>query len=312
MLRIARLYYIEGLEQNQIAKKEGISRPTVSRLLATARESGFVSIRVNDDVRDSQVLAEQLETIYSHIKFNVISTAQDDNKIKSEKVAIATATYLHKLIKNGDIIGIGTGREIHEVAKQLNVKNVKDVEILPLTGIFTSQEYRQFDAEIATLFSKAYNTAAQLLPLPIVFDELTTKLIVENEKQIRYLEKLARVANIIVFTVNDLKNSALLHNSTYISEKEKQNIEYEAVGEVLAHFIGSNGEAVSQDLDSRTVSLPLENIGYKENSILIIDDVSQVSTAHILLKCNLVSQMFIDQQTAQTLLEFELKTKLKS
>lgn len=93
MLRIARLYYIEGLEQNQIAKKEGISRPTVSRLLATAREKGFVSIRVNDDLRDTQVLAEQLKTIYSYVEFNVISTAQDDSKIKIKKVAAATAVY---------------------------------------------------------------------------------------------------------------------------------------------------------------------------------------------------------------------------
>ncbi|MBZ6010993.1 sugar-binding transcriptional regulator [Leuconostoc gelidum] len=307
MLRIARLYYIEGLEQNQIAKKEGISRPTVSRLLATAREKGFVSIRVNDDLRDTQVLAEQLKTIYSYVEFNVISTAQDDSKIKIKKVAAATAVYLHKLIKNGDIIGIGTGKSIYEVAKQLNIKNVKDVEILPLAGIFSSQNYQSFYAEIVTFFSKAYNTAAQPLPLPIVFDELKTKLVVENEKHIRYLEKLARVANIAIFTVNDLKNSSLLHNSTYISEKEKQNIETQAIGEVLAHFININGTAVNQDLDNRTVSLSLENIRYKEHSVVVIDNVGQVPILYTLLKFKLVNQVFVDQQTAQALLEFEDK-----
>ncbi len=85
MLRVARLYYIDGLEQGQIAKREQVSRPTVSRLLALAREQGFVTITVNDDLRDGQVLKEALAQTYPTVAFTVVSTAQDDQKTKITK-----------------------------------------------------------------------------------------------------------------------------------------------------------------------------------------------------------------------------------
>ena len=44
----ARLYYLEDATQAEIARRIGTSRPTVSRLLAAARDSGIVEVRVRD------------------------------------------------------------------------------------------------------------------------------------------------------------------------------------------------------------------------------------------------------------------------
>ena len=46
LYRIADAYYNQGQTQDQIAKRENISRPHVSRLLTKARECGIVSIQV--------------------------------------------------------------------------------------------------------------------------------------------------------------------------------------------------------------------------------------------------------------------------
>lgn len=44
----AKLYYEHQLSQQEISKKLGVSRPTVSRLLKQARETGIVKIEIID------------------------------------------------------------------------------------------------------------------------------------------------------------------------------------------------------------------------------------------------------------------------
>ena len=44
----ARLYYVDGLGQNEVAKFAKVSQAKVSRLLALARERGIVRISVAD------------------------------------------------------------------------------------------------------------------------------------------------------------------------------------------------------------------------------------------------------------------------
>ena len=47
MVRVCDLYYNQGISQQQIAKDLNLSRPTVSRVLALAREQGIVKISIS-------------------------------------------------------------------------------------------------------------------------------------------------------------------------------------------------------------------------------------------------------------------------
>ncbi len=58
----ARMYYLEDATQAEIAARLGVSRPTVSRLVAEARRAGLVRIEVVDPFQDETVvLAERLQ-----------------------------------------------------------------------------------------------------------------------------------------------------------------------------------------------------------------------------------------------------------
>ena len=45
LVHVAQLYYQQNLNQSEISKIVGLSRPTVSRMLEEAREVGIVEIR---------------------------------------------------------------------------------------------------------------------------------------------------------------------------------------------------------------------------------------------------------------------------
>lgn len=56
----AKLYYLSDKSQSEVAKELGVSRPTVSKLLATAREKGFVRITIADPRESGSTVGAQL------------------------------------------------------------------------------------------------------------------------------------------------------------------------------------------------------------------------------------------------------------
>ena len=57
LIRVAQLYYQDGLSQAAVARTLGISRPTVSNLLKECRESGIVEIRIQSPTSSGHRLA---------------------------------------------------------------------------------------------------------------------------------------------------------------------------------------------------------------------------------------------------------------
>ena len=52
IVKVVEMHYIQGLSQVEIAKKLGVSRTTISRTVAQARQRGYIEFKVNypDDI----------------------------------------------------------------------------------------------------------------------------------------------------------------------------------------------------------------------------------------------------------------------
>ena len=65
LVNVARLYYEQGLTQDQVAKRIGVSRPLVSKMLTRAREAGIVHIEIRSSTEGDAALLEALQTRYA-------------------------------------------------------------------------------------------------------------------------------------------------------------------------------------------------------------------------------------------------------
>ena len=72
---IARLYYLDGLGQNEVAKFAKVSQAKVSRLLALARERGIVRITVADYEPRRRELEERLRARFGLASAVVIKSS---------------------------------------------------------------------------------------------------------------------------------------------------------------------------------------------------------------------------------------------
>jgi len=56
LIKAARMYFLDGRSQDDIARAIGTSRSNVSRMLSAARAQGVVEIRVHDSTADLRYL----------------------------------------------------------------------------------------------------------------------------------------------------------------------------------------------------------------------------------------------------------------
>lgn len=84
--RAARLYYLEGLTQQQIASRLGISRSKVSRLLTYAWKVGMVEIRLKvPGTRSEKFLSDSLKELLGLKEVVVAQATERDEEHILEK-----------------------------------------------------------------------------------------------------------------------------------------------------------------------------------------------------------------------------------
>ena len=281
---VAKLYYKSDYSQQQIANKLNLSRPTVSRLLQYAKEKGFVQINIADPIEDNSSLEEALCEKYNldvvKIAYAPLNTT---NEIK-KSISIKAADYLHEIAKDGDIIGVCWGTTIYNMALNLKHKALKGVQIVQLKGGISHSQSNTYAYEVVELFSEAFSTVGRYLPLPVMFDTVQIKELIEKDKHIKKILDLGRQANIAVFTVGTVKNDALLFRLGYIDKKDRDIIQNRAVGDICSRFFDAQGNICDKELDERTVGIKLEELKAKEKRILVAGSQRKITAIKAALK----------------------------
>ncbi len=191
---------------------------------------------------------------------------------------------------------------MHAVARQLRPKQVKGVEVVQLKGGVSHSHVNTYAAEIVHLFAEAFHTVPRYLPLPVIFDSIEVKNMVEADRHIGRIVELGRQANIAIFTVGTVKEDALLFKLGYFSEEEQQLLIHTGAGDICSRFFNSEGKLISEEINSRTVGIDLSELKNKEKSILVAGGQRKIEAIHAALKGQYANILVTDQYTAQALL----------
>ena len=137
MYRVAKMYYTDGLTQEQIAAAESISRSQISRLLDQARSRGIVEITVRMPERIS--LNELRSDLVRELKLKDVAIAPlEENGTEEdaiEAIATATAAFLPKELKYCRTVGVGWGRTVYRMSCVLSPAGVESEKLfVPLIG----------------------------------------------------------------------------------------------------------------------------------------------------------------------------------
>lgn len=134
--RAARMYYLEDVNQAEVAARLDVSRPTVSRLLAEARRSGMVEITVHPPARAADL--PDPDRLREALGLQQVWLARRDGGARSLLPALTEALRTLRL-HPGDVLLVSSGRTLHELSS-LPLPPFPGVQVVPAVGGATEPE----------------------------------------------------------------------------------------------------------------------------------------------------------------------------
>ena len=301
---ISRLYYLEGATQAQIAKQLNLSRPTISRALQYARDNNIVNIQVNDPLSNVDDLKAQLQRKYQLDDVVIADVGSAGNYQEDlDLLGQAAAAYLPQIIHDNDTIGISWGRTLAAVARHLQPSDRKNVQVVYLKGTVANSTHNNFVVEVTKHFNACYHTQAEILPLPVIFDNQDIKKMVVKDRFIHSILTAAQQAQVALFTVGTTAPDATLFELGYLSKEEITRLQKESVGDIVSQFVDVNGQIVDPALTACTVALPIEQLKEKRQAVLIAGGMAKLPAIRAALAGRYANVLVTDTNVALHLID---------
>lgn len=301
-LQAARLYYESELSQAKIAQEMQLSRPTVARLLAFAKQHDLVKVTIQNPYQTSENLAVKLAQRYALKKVKVVQPPFTHSQNLDAALGKTTAAYLTEIVHDHDIIGVSWGKTINAVAQYLTPQTAKQVKIVELKGNVTYTQTPIFAETILAKFGQAFQTAPYKLALPVVFQNKETHDLVLKDRWIASMIALGKQANIALYTVGTIRDDALLFKTGYFEQAEQAYLKKTAVGDICSRFFNEQGQIAWPELDARTVGIQLADLKKKSYAILVAGGQRKLKPIKAALLGGYANVLITDEQTAQSLL----------
>ncbi len=307
LYRILTLYYIEEVNQSEIAKQLGLSTAKVNRLIKQAKDQGLVEITLR---MPSQHLFDLETTLhrYSGVDEAIIVPSLSENmETVLQSVGRAGADYLLEHLNDGDTVCISGGKTINAIVQQLEVSRKYDVRIVPATGARQGRYYTDVNNLAAHLADKLGGKAYQI-HAPVLVDHLEERDVLLAMRQISDIIDMARNAQIALFSVGsmipkvssyfDLMSLTVLGKSWETELKESG-----AVGEMLAYVYDSEGHLCLPRFNDLVVGLRLDELRSIPLTIAVAATEEKKLPLYGALRGGYLKTLVTDEQTAQGVID---------
>jgi DNA-binding transcriptional regulator LsrR (DeoR family) len=262
LVKIGKLYFEEGLTQQEIADNLRISRSTVSRLLARARDEHLIQISVKVPPGIYPELERTLERRFELVEA-IVAEAPDYDSPSTvyRELGRAAAGYLQRTVRTGDVIGFAWGQTMKEMVNDTPRRTIPGVTVVQLNGGLTPQITDLHATALTRELAARLGADCFILQAPGVVDSPETQQILMTDAQVREVFDLASRANIAFVGIGAVSADALWGRAGLLTEKVTAELRsLGAVGDIMSRYFDSEGVLVSSSLCRRVVGLPIPQL----------------------------------------------------
>lgn len=294
------LYYHEGLTHDQIAKRLGISRVKVTRLLQKARKEGIIQFTITRPLPEEFELQTKLCEVTS-LKEVIVVQTRKTNEETLEAVGKASAEHLMKNLKNGLRLGMGWSTTVSRMARYLRpLKKNHTFTVCDLAGTMIGQSNPY---TISWLLAQVYNAKLETLPVPVLVEsEATRNAFLKEPRIIRALEE-GRKCDLAYTGIAHLGPDTTMVKVGLLSQKDIDNLrEKGAVGEILMRYFNDRGEYIPTPWEKQIISLEWRDIRRIPNLVVIAAGLHKVEAIVGGLVGKLFHCLITDTETAKAVI----------
>lgn len=300
-VRAAWLYYVEDMTQEQIARYMNISRAKVIRLLAAARETGIVRIRIDGRASAQVALERQLVATFGLGEAIVVPAPADEGEVATV-VGHAAGTYLSDQVRDGMSLGVGWGATLHMSLKALGGQPAQRLSVVSLLGGMTHSRAVNPSA-VARRMADAFGADCYQLTAPVVVADASVRAGLWSEPGLRELLERARHVDLALVSVGDVSEEATLFREGLLPRSMLASLQAAgAVGDVLCHFIDAEGNVVDHPVNRRVVAVDLEDLRRVPKIVVAAGGRRKVAAIRAALKATGAGVLITEESAAKGLL----------
>jgi len=308
LVRVSEMYYQQGLNQSEIAKILGTSRPTVSRLIDEAKEMGVVEIIVHSPIRKDPQLSYRLRNELKLRDAVVVSGTSDPEKALSYCCQSANQ-FFGTILTNNVTVGITWGTAMEKLCELISPREYYNVNVVQMVGCLATGDPTMDGLELAIRISRKLGGTYSNIYAPVYVENELVHSYLMQERQIQASLRRARHTDIILTGIGSLDSATSLQKAGYFTDRDRMFLLGKgAVGHLLARPIDKDGNEIIFD-NHYVVGAPLESMKSAQWSVGIAVSEEKAEAVIAASRGGYINTMIIDQLLALKVLELLDKEK---
>lgn len=292
---VANMYYNLHYSQDQIAEKLFLSRSKVSRMIQKGIDSGIVEIKINLPNKRCSDLEEKLKNKFHLQDCHVLQTGEH---FGFDQICNYAAKYIDSYIRDNIIIGVSSGKTVHNVCSKLDFKLVNNLTFSQVKGSAgIGAEYIYDSPNLILALSNKFSSNFNLIYSPLyVFNEEVRDYLM-NELIIVNALKIAKKADLLISSlgVPAYDNSKIY--TEYLKTSYMKNIfDKKPVASYIGHFFDKHGNALDSKIEKSIIGLSVEDIKKINKRVVVVYGEEKSEALETILKAGFISILIVDEK----------------
>ncbi len=272
LISIAKLYYLENMNQNEIASLLGVSRPLISKYLMEARNLGVVKIEINDLLANNNTedyLTKKNCDRYNLKELHIIPSSSNKD-LNDQMFADHATEFILEKISNNFRLGIGWGSAVEDIIKRIKREVPKKKfagDVIPLISN-APISYRNYHTnELVRMLADESGLNAKYLYAPVICSTPSEQEIFLNTDNVKGIMEQYNHLDYAIIQIRNFPSVPDLASEARFGKKLREE---KAVGMILAYYYDIDGKIIKSETDY-SIQIPIESLKKTKRVIGIVN-----------------------------------------
>ena len=305
LVAAARLYYLDGCSQAEVAERLQTSRSNVSRMLTEAQRSGIVQIRINDPAGRVEPLERELAARFDLEAVRVASSGLAGFRT-DEQVGRQAARLLLEHLKDSITVAISWGHALQAMVYATTAdQQFHDLKLVQLVGGLSSISNEISGQELVRELAVRLGADYRFLHAPATVESAAVRDALLGEPTIADALTEASRADLAVVGIGTptLGSSAAILADLCRTKKDRDTFwAAEPVGDIAARYYDANGKPLTGGVDDRVVGVSLSDLAAIPHVIGVAQGRAKAPGVLGALRGRLIDSLVCDEALARIVL----------
>lgn len=304
LAQAASMYYEDRLTQDEIARRIGTSRSTVSRMLQEARETGVVEIAVHYPWKTVPEIENDLIARFHLRQARILLGRGRPYEEILRGLGVLAARYMESILVEGTLLGISWGVAVYSTVRALRPDRRLPITVVQMVGAVGEGDPLIDGPELARVLASVYGGEYRYLHAPLIVEDAHAREVLLQEPRICEMLSLARRADVALVGIGAPAPEVYsLLRAGYLDREALAQLRTQGVvGDVCARHYGAHGRVLDIELNRRIVGIELEALHDIEQVIGVAGGETKAEAILGALRGEHVNVLVTDDATARKVL----------